>query len=78
MKYKILDTDEIVTEKDLRELLYRYEIQDLLDNTEEYFKGHLNLDSQFKCIDKAINGTTEEIIDMLGTNWNVPISEPFI
>ena len=73
MRYKILDTDDVLTEKDLRKLLYNYEIQDLLDNTEEYFKGRYNLKSQFNRIEKAINGTTEDIIDILRTDWDTPI-----
>lgn len=78
MNYKIIDTGKIVSENDLRDMLYRYEIQDLLDNKEEYFKGFLNLEYQFNCIKKAIDSEINEVIYMLETNWNVPISEGFI
>lgn len=78
MNYKIIDTGKIVSENDLRDMLYRYEIQDLLDNKEEYFKGFLNLEYQFNCIKKAIDSEINEVIYMLETNWNVPISEPFL
>ena len=75
MKYKILDTNEIVTEQYLRKMLFEYESQDLLDNKEDYLKGFLHLDYQFSCINKAVNGTMKEIIDRLETLWNVPIDE---
>lgn len=78
MNYKLIDTGKIVSENDLREMLYRYEIQDLLDNKKEYFKGFLNLEYQFSCIRVAVDGEIGAVINMLETNWNVPISEPFL
>ena len=75
MQYLIIDTNKKVNEKDLRDLLYKYEIQDLIDNKEEYFKGFLNLEYQFSCIKTATTGTIEEVIYMLETNWNVPIEK---
>ena len=75
MKYEILDTNESVTEQELREKLYRFEIQDLIANTQEYFKGVYDIKAQFKCIEKAMNGNIEEIIDILGTYWGVPVKE---
>lgn len=75
MKYKILDTCKIVDEEYIRNLLYEYETQDLLDNKEDYFKGSLRIDYQFTCIKKAIIGEIKDVINMLETNWNVPIAE---
>lgn len=73
MEYVIIDTGKIVSENELREMLYKYEIQDLLDNKDDYFKGFLNVEYQFNCIRKAIDSDIKEVIDMLETNWNVPI-----
>lgn len=74
-QFLITDTNEIVSEEYLRKLLYGYEIQDLLNNENEYFKGFLDLQAQMNCIEKAIKGNLEEVIDMLETNWNVPIEK---
>ena len=73
MKFLIKDINQIVNEEHIRKLLYRYEIEDLLNNEDEYYKGFYNLDSQFACIRKALEGDIEEVIKMLEENWDVPI-----
>lgn len=75
MEYIITDTNKIVNEKELRTMLYKYEIQDLLDNQEEYFKGFLNLEYQFSCIRTAVDGEIVAVIKMLNESWNVPVEE---
>lgn len=74
MKYKILDeNDRIVEEKELRKMLFSCELGDLQNNEQDYFEGHLILDNQFECIKTALNGSIEQVIEMLEYNWNVPI-----
>ena len=74
MKYKILDeNDRVVGEKELRKLLFSYELGDLQNNEKDYFEGLLLLENQFECIKTALNGSIEQVIEMLEYNWNVPI-----
>lgn len=73
MKYELMDENRIVEEKDLRKLLFSYELGDLQNNEQDYFEEYLNLDSQFECIKKAKTGNVEEIINILSSSWNVPI-----
>ena len=75
MKYLIEDTRKVVTEEELRKLLYEYEVEDLLSNKKEYLQGDLNLNSQFECINSAKNADIKIVINMLEENWNVPIGK---
>lgn len=75
MNYFIEDTREVVNERKLRKMLFNLEVEDLVQNVNEYLDGELNLDYQCNCIKNSKNAKIEEVIYMLGTNWNVPISE---
>ena len=73
MKYRITDSNQIMEELELRAELLKYESEDIINNAKAYMNKELDLHSQLKCIDTAQNGTIEEVIYMLETNWNVPI-----
>lgn len=75
MEYLIIDTNKKVNEKDLRKLLFEYEVQDLLDNKEDFLNGFLSLDLQLDCIQEVLFSDINEIIYRLETCWNVPIEK---
>ena len=45
-----VDNNEIITEKELRKLLFDFEIQDLMNNDIDYIDNYINLESQFECV----------------------------
>lgn len=73
--YKLLDTQEIVDEKYLRELLFEYEVEDLYNHKEEYINGRLDIGWQLNCVRGAKEYGIEKVIEQLETYWNVPIKE---
>lgn len=73
--YKLLDTQEIVDEKYLRELLFEYEVEDLYNHKEEYINGSLDIGWQLNCVRGAKEYGIEKVIEQLETYWNVPIKE---
>lgn len=73
MEYLIEDTNKIVSEKELRTILMQEETTDILNNIDDYMDGALLLENQFHCIKTAKNGDIMEVIDLLGTNWNIPV-----
>ena len=75
--YKILDTNKnnIVDEQYLRSLLFDYEIDDILQNRNDYIKGYLDINVQKECIKNALLKDIDYIIDTLETSWNVPIEK---
>lgn len=73
--YKLLDSQEIVDEKHLRELLFEYEVGDLYNHKEEYISGLLDIGHQLNCIKGAKESVIEKVIEELETYWNVPIEE---
>jgi hypothetical protein len=73
--YKLLDTQKIVDEKYLRELLFEYEVMDLYNHKEEYIKGLLDLGWQLNCVRGAKEYGINKVIEILETSWNVPIKE---
>lgn len=73
--YKLLDSQEIVDEKHLRELLFEYEVEDLYNHKEEYINGFLDIGHQLNCVRAAKEHSIEKVIEQLETYWNVPIKE---
>ena len=73
--YKLLDSQEIVDEKYLRELLFEYEVEDLYNHKEEYINGRLDIGWQLNCVRGAKEYGIEKVIEQLETYWNVPIKE---
>ena len=73
--YKLLDTQKIVDEEYLRELLFAYEVMDLYNHKEEYIKGLLDIGWQLNCVRGAKEYGIEKVIEQLETYWNVPIKE---
>lgn len=75
--YKILDMDKnnIVDEQYLRSLLFDYEIEDILQNRDDYINGYLDINVQKRCIKNALLKDMTYVIDTLETSWNVPIEE---
>lgn len=79
-EYLIVDTNKKVDEKYLRELLFEYETKDLLSNQRDYLSGSLDLEYQFKCIKKSVDGNIEEVIEILNSSWQVPVvkNKPYL
>lgn len=75
MKYKILDTDKIVDERYLRELLFEYELEDISDNKDDYFEGRYSLKAQFNMLELARFGEFDVVLYYLSTNWQVDVDE---
>lgn len=75
MKYKILDMkkDNIVNEEYLRNLLFDYEVDDILQNYQDFMEGYLDINAQKRCVKNAFIKDMDYVIDTLGTSWNVPI-----
>lgn len=74
-KYKILDQEGIVTEDYLRDLLFEYTIENLVDNKKDYLKGIIQVDFCLNCINLSISGNIQEIINILENEYNIPIEE---
>ena len=70
-----MDKKEIKTEKEIREMFFREEVYDLLNNCSDYLDNYLDLEQQFECIRIAKNGNITEIIDRLNSLWNYSIEE---
>lgn len=78
MKYKILDeNDRTVGEKDLRKMLFKEEIYDLVNNMEDYFEGYLSLGNQFAAIQTALSGSVAEVVSRLESSWSYPIEKVY-
>lgn len=75
MKYLIEDTNEIVEERKLRELLYDYEVNDLKDNWKDYLDKNFYVKTQCDNIQTAVDGDMEEVISMLREKWTVPVKK---
>ena len=75
MKYKILDNNEIVDERYLRELLFEYELTDIWDNRDDYFEENFNLQAQFDMLEIAKHGDMRKVWYYLSTNWQVDVDE---
>lgn len=75
MKYKILDTGEIVDETYLRKLLFDYELEDIVDNKDDYFKGLYDIENQCHILTIAQEGEFDVVLYHLSTNWGVDVDE---
>lgn len=75
MKYKILDTGEIVDEIYLRKLLFDYELEDIVDNKDDFFKGWYDIESQCHMLKIAQEGEFDVVLYHLSTNWGVDVEE---
>lgn len=73
MKYKILDNEKIVDETYLRRLLFEYELEDILDNKDKYFKGLYNIEHQCNMLKIAQEGEFDVVLYYLSTNWQVDV-----
>ena len=72
-----LDENKIYSAPYVRELLLNEEIQDIINNKKDYISGCLNIESQCKCIEYAINGDINEIIRRLNDLWGYNIKSAF-
>lgn len=75
MKYKILDNEKIVDETYLRKLLFEYELEDVIDNKDDYFKGLYDIDNQCHMLKIAQEGEFDVVLYHLSTNWQVDVEE---
>jgi len=75
MKYKILDNEKIVDETYLRKLLFEYELDDIMDNREDYFNGVYDIESQCNMLKIAQQGEFDVVLYYLSTNWGVDVEE---
>lgn len=75
MKYKILDTEKIVDETYLRKLLFDYELEDIVDNKDDYFKGLYDIKSQCNMLKIAQEGEFDVVLYYLSTNWVVDVEK---
>ena len=75
MRYKILDTGKIVDETYLRKLLFEYELEDIVDNKNDYFKGLYDIESQCHMLKIARQGEFDVVLYHLSTNWGVDVEE---
>lgn len=73
MKYKILDTGEIVDETYLRKLLFDYELEDIVDNKDDYFNGLFDIENQCHILKIAQEGEFDVVLYYLSTNWGVDV-----
>ena len=71
MEYRLLDNNKIVDEKYLRELLFEYELEDILENKEDYFSGRYDLQAQFDMLKIAQQGEFDVVLYYLSNNWGV-------
>lgn len=74
-QYFIEDTDKFVTEKDVRKMLLEEELDDVKNNMDDYLEHNLGINHQCNCIKLALYGDIEEVIDALGSSWNIPIKK---
>ena len=73
MRYKILDTEKIVDETYLRKLLFDYELEDIVDNKDDYFKGLYDIENQCHILKIAQEGEFDVVLYHLSTNWGVDV-----
>lgn len=73
MKYRILDNEKIVDETYLRRLLFEYELEDIIDNKDDYFKGLYDIESQCNMLKIAQKGEFDVVLYYLSTNWQVDV-----
>ena len=73
MKYKILDTEKIVDETYLRKLLFDYELDDIVDNKDNFFKGVYDIKNQCNMLKIAQEGEFDVVLYYLSTNWGVDV-----
>lgn len=73
MKYKVLDTNKIVDEKHLRDLLFEYELDDIYQNMDKYLDGTYSLTYQLNMLKIALYGEMEVVLYHLSTNWQVDV-----
>ena len=73
MKYKILDTEKIVDETYLRKLLFDYELEDIVNNKDNFFKGVYDIESQCNMLKIAQEGGFDVVLYYLSTNWGVDV-----
>lgn len=77
MKYKILTwkTDNIVNEQYLRELLFDYEVDYVLQNSNTFFEGLLPIEQQKQQIKNALVKDMDYIVDTLESDWNIRVEK---
>lgn len=73
LKFLIVDTGELITENQLRQMVLTEETNDILNNCAEYVNGELNIIYQCGCLQKAINSDIYEILEMANSSWNIPV-----
>ena len=73
--YRIVDTNEKVSEKYLRKMLFNFEVEDIMNNKDEYFEEMYDLNVQMENLHLAMNGDMEKVIYRLETYWNVPVDK---
>lgn len=73
MEYKLLDCNELVDEKYLRQLLFEYELEDIYDNRDKYFNKIYSLQEQFHMLEIAQQGEFDVVLYYLSNNWGVDV-----
>lgn len=71
--YLVLDDREIWTEKQCRNYLKEMELEDIVNNLDDYLDDTRNIKEQLACVDTALHGEMEDVIYNLGNQWCVPI-----
>ena len=74
-RYIVEDTGKLLTEKDVRKMLYEMECEDLLNNKNDFIDGSLNLDAQFREIYMSLNGYMTDVLYTLNSSWNIPVKK---
>lgn len=57
-------------EKQLRIDLINREVDDLINNLEDFKNGELDVDYQTNCIRRGVMGAIEEVVENLNLYWN--------
>lgn len=76
-KYLVEDTGKLLFETEVRERLLLNELDDIKCNSMEYIYKDLNIESQCKCIEFAVNSPIEVVIKRLNEFWQIPIKKLF-
>lgn len=71
--FLITDEKRYVNEEYIREMLYNEEVEHLVSNSKDFFKGELNLEYQLNSIWNSVNADIDEVIEILGKCWGINV-----
>lgn len=74
MKFYDNDTKRYITEKEIRELDFEENYNDLVNNKNDIIEGIISIESVCENIENSLNGDIENVVEDLNKCWGYDIN----